>query len=169
METSNLKAAWTMPIAHNHVVMLRCAQLGWKAVRAAGSKRVVLMTHMCTMCNDEILEILDDEHWLLSPVIRDARPRTEMLFRHITIRELIGGLKHASQSADPGSEIIVRLTHHLNELVCWEQRELLPSLEDGLGADQIPGLTRMAAKISSRSLRAARRSNKIRMNFNSDI
>lgn len=151
MKTTNLqRSAWILPIARNHGTMLRCAELGWKAIRAIGTERVLLIAEMRTMCNDEILEFLEDEQWVLSPVIGDRTLRDEMHKRHSSLRALLVSLSLLPASKTPGSELVVRISRQLQELVRWEEHELFPRIEENLGAEQVRRLERLTGKIQQR-------------------
>lgn len=156
MKVSKLqRSPWIRPIARNHGATLCCAQLGWKAVRANGTERISLLAALRVRSNGEVLGYLDDEQWVLSPVIGDTSLRDEMHKRHAELRKLIVELDLQTMSLEPGSESIVRLSRAMESLVRWEERELFPRIEDGLGGDQVRRLSHLTAKIEKRRPRVA--------------
>lgn len=141
------RAAWLRPIARDHGVSLLCAHFAWKAIRAPHTERLIFAAQIRVLCQNSILEYLEDEQWILTPLIGDAGLRQELHRRHNLLRLLIEELNKITLATDPGLGLLASLADGLDGFVRWEQHELFPRIEEGLEKDQVPRLTQMTSKM----------------------
>ncbi len=120
------------PLSRDHGIVLVCAQHGRKAVRASNENRLKLAEQMRSFCRGEIIPNLEDEQWILSPVIGDAHLREEFHQRHRNIRELTEQLYDVGMSEDPGVGLLSRLANALDDYVRWEENILYPRIGESI-------------------------------------
>lgn len=139
--------AWLRPIARDHGVALLCAHFAWKAIRAPKTERLIFAAQIRVLCQNSILEYLEDEQWVLTPLISDARWRHELHRRYSLIRLLIDELNKITLATDPGLGLLASLADVLDGYVRWEQNELFPRIENGLEKEQVLRLTEMTGRL----------------------
>ncbi|MBZ0187377.1 MAG: hypothetical protein K8F91_14115 [Candidatus Obscuribacterales bacterium] len=137
------------PLSRDHGTALVCAHHGRKAVRASEHDRLRLAEQMRSIYRDEIDPNLEDEQWILSPLIGDAGLREEFHQRHRTIRELSTRLSCVEMSEDPGLGLIARLANVLDDYVRWEENTLYPRIVDGIEKDKLEHLSRLTSKLET--------------------
>ncbi|MBI5174009.1 MAG: hypothetical protein HY986_14095 [Candidatus Melainabacteria bacterium] len=135
------------PLARDHGVALVCAHYGRKAVRAALEERESLALKMRTMCREYITPSLEDEQWILSPLIGELSLRVEFQRRLRGIRLLAEQLE--AVDCDPGLSLLSMLTNALDDYVRWQYRVLMPRIKDGLDLESARLLTRLTDKVEA--------------------
>lgn len=141
------RASWLRPIARDHGVALLCAHFAWKAIRAPHTERLIFAAQIRILCQNSILDYLEDEQWVLTPLIADANLRYEFHRRHSLIKLLIEELNKISLAKDPGLGLLASLADVLDGCVRWEENELFPRIEAGLERAQLHTLSEMTARI----------------------
>lgn len=120
------------PISRDHGIALVCAHVGRKAVRASDPERLVFTKQMDDFCQTSIRPNLEDEQWILSPLIGDAMLRAEFHQRHRTIRELSLQLRTVETDESPSLGLIARVANALDDYVRWEENTLFPRIAEGI-------------------------------------
>src|SRR4029453_12475885 len=136
-------------LSRDHGIVLVCAQYGRKAVRASKNDRLRLAEQMRAICRDEITPNLEDEQWVLSPLIGDAHLRAEFHLRHKNIRELSDQLYRVELSEDPGLGLVARVANALDDYVRWEEHTLYPRIVDGIDKDKLRQLAELTASMEA--------------------
>lgn len=136
-----------LPFARDHGIGLVCAQYGHKAIRASEDDRLELVHQMAIVCRDEIGPNLEDEQWILSPVIGDESLRTEFHQRHRNIRALTAQLIETDLSHDPGLGLVARVANALDDYVRWEEHTLFPRIEAGMRSDEYRQVSKLSTSM----------------------
>jgi len=143
-----------VPLSRDHGLGLVCAQYGRKAIRAPGADRLQLTEHMRKMCRDVIAPCLEDEQWMLSPVIGDEALRTEFHQRHRSIKALTLELCAVEEGQDPGVGLVARVANALDDYVRWEQNTLYPRIECGSESEQLGQIAKLSEEMETRRNRS---------------
>lgn len=150
MKTNSMKRLACMkPLARAHGIVLVCAQYGRQAIRASVADRIKLADRMRTICREEITPNLEDEQWVLSPLIGDADLRKEFHQRHRNIRKLTKLLFKPRTSLDPGLGLMSRVANVIDDYVRWEENILYPRIEDGLEKYNLARLSKLTSKLET--------------------
>ncbi|MBX9694109.1 MAG: hypothetical protein K2Z81_17130 [Cyanobacteria bacterium] len=137
------------PLSRDHGVVLVCAQYGRKAVCASKADRLKLAEQILAVCQQEISPNLEDEQWILSPIIGDANLRAEFHQRHRDIRELTDQLSRVELSEDPGVGLMSRVANALDDYVRWEENTLYPRISDGIEGYDLQQLSKLTMILES--------------------
>lgn len=148
------------PFSRDHGLVLVCAQYGRKAVRAPMEDRLRLAEQMRSYCRNEITLNLEDEQWILSPLIGDFNLRAEFHQRHRDIRELSERLYNVELSEDPGVGLVARVANALDDYVRWEENTLYPRIVDGIEKDDAQQLSKLTFLMEARRNRPTQRLHK---------
>jgi len=145
------------PFSRDHGVGLFCAQQARKAVRASKTDRIALIEQIRSTCHNAILNYLEDEQWVLSPLIADDNIRTTFHERQKNIRELIDELDTLDPAQHRGLGVLSMLADALNDYVRWEEHALFPRIEEGIESEQLQQLTELATTIETNRTRPTQR------------
>lgn len=145
------------PLARDHGILLVCAQHGYKAVDASVGDRLKLSAEMRAIYYLYISQNLEDEQWILSPMIADNGLRREFHERHRCIRALAAQLNEIEQTEDPGKWLLARLADVLTDYVYWAEHTLYPRIEDGIESEQLRQLSQWTSLIEAGRNRFANR------------
>jgi len=151
------RLAALIPLSRDHGIGLVCAQYGRKAVRACEDDRLQLAEQMRVVCHEEIILNLEDEQWILSPVIGDDKLRAEFHQRHRNIRELSAELSSVELSEDPGLGLVARIANALDDYVRWAEHTLFPRIEQGSECAQLQHVARLTADMEKQRNRRGQR------------
>lgn len=136
--------------SRDHGVALVCAQYGRKAVRASTVDRLKLAQKMRSICREQITPNLEDEQWILSPLIADSSLRAEFHLRHRNIRQLAAQLSEIELSDDPGLGLVARVANALDDYVRWEENTLYPRLTESIDKMESKDLSRLTSSMESK-------------------
>jgi hypothetical protein len=146
-----------IPLARDHGVGLVCAQYGRKAIRASVDDRLRLAEQMRAVCRDAINPNLEDEQWILSPVVGDESLRVEFHQRHRNIKALTAELAEVEMAQDPGLGLIARVANALDDYVRWEEHTLFPRIEMGMEDEQLRQVFKLTATLETTRSRPTQR------------
>jgi len=146
-----------IPLSRDHGIALFCAHYGRKAIRASKNDRLELTEMIRAICREQIDSNLEDEQWILSPVIGDATLRAEFHQRHRNIRSLITQLNSVEVFEDPGLGLLARIANALDDYVRWEENILYPRIVEGINRHQSDQLSRLTATMEASRNRPTQR------------
>jgi len=145
------------PISRDHGIALVCAHYGRKAVRGSDVERLVFAEQMNAYCKTDIRPNLEDEQWILSPLIGDVNLRGEFHRRHRAINELSLQLSNLDVSETPGLGLIARVANALDDYVRWEENTLFPRIAEGIANVDSSHLSKMTTEMEEKRKRPTQR------------
>lgn len=141
------------PFARDHGVGLVCAHKARKAVRASNVDQVELLEQIRSICHNSILGYLEDEQWVLSPLIGNDHMRATFHERQNNIRKLTHALDTLDLSKERGLGLLSMFADALDDYVRWAQHTLFPRIEEGIESDALHHLSKLTSKIEANRVR----------------
>jgi iron-sulfur cluster repair protein YtfE (RIC family) len=99
------------------------------------------------------LSYLEDERWVLSPLIGNDSVRATFHERQNNIRKLTEELDMLDHSDHRGLGVLSMLADALDDYVRWEEHTLFPGIEEGIERDQLRQLSKLTSKIEANRTR----------------
>lgn len=141
------------PFSRDHGVGLVCAQQARKAVCASKADQLELVKQIRATCRDSILTFMEDEQWVLSPLIGDDQLRATFHEKQKNIRQLADELETIDESRHRGLGVLSMLADALDDYVRWEEHMLFPRIEESIESEQLQQLSKLTATIEAKRSR----------------